>query len=288
MAIELVPAAPEHFESLSRICHLAFDSLHEKHHVHRDVPSEEVGRLIIGGVLFRPDYAGVMAIEDGRVVGSNFLLFADEVCGVGPITVDPGVQSRGVGRLLMQWVIDEAHRRRGARPHVRLYQEAINTTSLSLYTKLGFHWRDSAALMTPRPAPAADATIRPMTSEHLGDVGRLSARHYGFSRAQDAARLLAMQLPGFIRERDGRVVGYQLATLFGHAAAETNEDLLALASQTARHVPAPMAVVIVPMSQTTLFESALAAGFKVAKLLNSMSLESFTMPSGPSFPSIQC
>jgi GNAT superfamily N-acetyltransferase len=288
MAIQLVPAEPAHFEDLARICHLAFDSLHERHRVHRDVPSEEVGRLMIGGVLFRPDYVGVTAIEDNRIVGSNFLLLADEVCGVGPITVDPSVQSRGIGKMLMQWVIDEARRRRGPRPHVRLYQEALNTTSLSLYTNLGFHWRDAAALMLPRPASADDATIRPITADHRVDVDRLSTRHYGFSRANDFSRLLAMQIPGFIRERDGRVVGYQLSTLFGHAAAETNDDLLALASHTARHVPPPAAVVIVPMHQAALFRAALDAGFTVAKLLNYMSLESFAMPAGPSLPSIQC
>lgn len=288
MAIELIPAQPAHFADLARICHCAFDTLHQRHAVHRDVPSEEVGGLIIGGVLHRPDYAGVVAVDDGRILGSNFLLLADDVCGVGPITVDPAVQSRGVGRRLMQWVIDEAHRRRGPRPQVRLFQEAINTTSLSLYTRLGFRWRDSGALMTPRPADADDASVRPMTAADLPHVQRLSTRHYGSSRAADAARLLAMQLPAFVREREGQVVGYQIATLFGHGAAQTNDDLLALAAQTARRVPAPMSVVIVPMSQQALFSAALACGFRVAKVLNYMSLDAFHPAPGPSFPSIQC
>jgi len=288
MSIELIPAEPKHRAELARICHLAFDTLHERHRVHRDVPTEEVGGLIIGGVLHRPDYAGAVAVENGRVVGSNFLLLADDVCGVGPITVDPAVQSRGVGRLLMQWAIDEARRRRGGRPHVRLFQEAVNTTSLALYSRLGFRWRDSAALMQPQPADTDDPTVRPMTADDLPHVGRLSAQHYGSSRANDAARLLGMELPAFVRERDGRVVGYQIATLFGHASAETDEDLLVLAGQTARRVPPPMGVVIVPMSQASLFRSALSAGFRVVKVLNSMSLEAFDPPPGPSMPSIQC
>lgn len=288
MPIELVPAEPGHLADLARICHLAFDTLHTRHAVHRDVPTDEVGRLIIGGVLHRPDYTGVVAVENGRILGSNFLLFADEVCGVGPITVDPAIQSRGVGRMLMQWVIDEARRRRGTRPHVRLFQEAVNTTSLSLYTSLGFRWRDAAALMHPRPADTDDPSIRPMTHADLPLVQRLSTRHYGFSRAKDVASLLHMELPAFVRERDGRVVGYQVASLFGHAAAETCDDLLALASQTARRVPPPMAVVIVPMSQASLFSSALSAGFRVAKVLNYMSLDEFEAPTGPLMPSIQC
>src|SRR5688500_14371619 len=147
MSIELIPATPEHLDALSRICHFAFNTLHQRHNVLPDVPTEDVGRLIIGAVLQRPDYAGVVAVDDGRILGSNFLLLADEVAGVGPITVDPTTQSRGVGRLLMQWVIDEARRRRGRDGHVRLFQEALNGTSLSLYTRLGFRWRDAAALM---------------------------------------------------------------------------------------------------------------------------------------------
>src|SRR5687768_2780014 len=288
MSLELVPARPEHFDELGRICHLAFNTLQEHHRVPPDVPTEEVGRLIIGGVLHRPDYVGRVAVDGGRVIGSNFLLLADEVCGVGPITVDPTAQSRGVGRRLMQWAIDEAHRRRGDRPHVRLMQEALNTTSLSLYARLGFRWRDAAALMQPKPAEADDPSVRPMTPDDLPHVERLSAQHYGYSRANDTVQLLKMQLPAFIRERGGRVVGYQVATLFGHAAAETDADLLALVAQTARHVPPPMAVVIVPMSQDSLFRAALSAGFRVAKVLNYMSLESFRSVPGPALPSIQC
>lgn len=288
MPIELVPAAAAHFDELSVICHRAFDTLHQRHGVHRDVPTEEVGRLIIGGVLHRPDYIGAVALEGGRIVGSNFLLLADEICGLGPITVDPAVQARGVGRLLMQWAVDEARRRRGSAASVRLFQEAVNTASLSLYTRVGFRWRDSAALMYPRPAEAEDPSIRPMTVDDVAEVGRLSARFHGSSRSNDTARLLEMGLPAFVRSREGRLVAYQVATLFGHAAGETNADLIALASHTARNVPPPMSVVIVPMSQASLFESALAAGFRVAKVLNSMSLGAFEPAPGPSMPSIQC
>lgn len=285
MGIELLAARPEHHEELGRICHLAFHTLHERHRVPADVPTEEVGRMIIGGVLHRPDYVGVVAMEDGRIVGSNFLLLADEVCGVGPITVDPGVQARGVGRMLMQWVIDEARKRRGADASVRLFQEAVNTASLSLYTRLGFRWRDSAALM--QPAPAGDPSVRAMTTDDLPAVERLSSRHGGHSRVNDVAQLLKMEFPAFVREREGRVAAYQVATLFGHAVGERDDDLLALVSHTATVLPEPMAVVLVPMSQCGLFASALSAGYRVRKVLSYMSLERFSPIPGPMMPSIQ-
>lgn len=285
MGIELIAARTEHHEELGHICHLAFNALHERHRVPADVPTKEVGHMIIGGVLHRPDYVGVVAVEDGRILGSNFLLLADEVCGVGPITVDPQVQARGVGRMLMQWVIDEARKRRGADASVRLFQEALNTTSLSLYTRLGFRWRDSAAMM--QPAPVADTGVRAMTMDDLPEVERLSSRHGGHSRVNDVAQLLKMEFPAFVRERGGRVVAYQIATLFGHAAGERNEDLLAIASHTASVLPAPMAVVIVPMSQGALFDAALKAGYRVNKVLSYMSLDRFSPIPGPMMPSIQ-
>lgn len=286
MPVELIPATPRHADELGGICHHAFSTLQDRHNVPRDMPTEEVGRAVISSALKRADYPGVAAVGDGRLLGSNFIMAADDVIGVGPITVAPDAQSRGVGAKLMRWAIDEAHRLRGDRPDVRLFQEAINPTSLSLYTRLGFHWRDTAAWMLPRPAETDDATVRPMTGGDLPEVDRLSRQHHGHSRVNDARQLLDQEYPAFIRERGGRVVAYQIATLFGHAAGETVEDLIAITAQSARHIPQPMAVIIVPLSQHTLFRAALGAGHRVAKMLNYMTLGSYTAPPGPCLPSI--
>lgn len=241
--------------------------------------------MIIGQVVQRPDYTGVMAVLDGEVVGSNFLCFADEIAGVGPITVDPKVQSKGIGRALMQWVIDEARRREIKQ--TRLFQEAINITSLSLYTALGFDWRDSAVLMQATPAEEEDPEVRPITAEDLPVIADLSRLAYGFSRAGDAAQLLAFQVPGFLKFRGGKPVAYLFATLFGHAGAETDEDLLGLASQAARHLPPPVAKYICPMARTGLFRKAMAVGHRTGKVLSYMSLGDYTPPTGAHFPSIQ-
>ena len=286
MALELVPATVEEIPVLSRICHEAFSALHDRFGIERDIPDATVGEMIISQVVKRPDYTGVMALLDGKIVGSNFLVQADEVAGVGPITVDPAVQSKGIGRALMQWAIDEA-RRRGIR-QTRLFQEALNTTSLSLYTSLGFAWRDSAAMMQALPAGQEDPTIRPLTADDLPAIAALSQAAYGFSRVQDAAQLIEWQVPGFVRLRDGRPVAYFFATLFGHAGAETDEDLLALASAAARCLPPPLARYICPMGRPGLYRKALASGHRTCKLLSYMSLGEYVAPTGPHFPSIQC
>lgn len=286
MALELVPATEEEIPALSRICHEAFSALHDRFGIERDIPDAAVGEMIISQVVKRPDYTGVMALLDGKVVGSNFLVQADEVAGVGPITVDPVAQSKGIGRALMQWVIDEARRREIRQ--TRLFQEALNTTSLSLYTSLGFDWRDSAALMQALPAEEEDTTVRPVTTEDLPAIAELSRSAYGFSRAGDAARLIEWQVPGFVRVLDGRPVGYHFATLFGHAGAIDDEILIGLASQAARHLPAPLARYICPMGRLGFYRKALAAGHRTVKMLSYMSLGEYIAPDGPHFPSIQC
>jgi len=173
MALELVPVTVDRIPALSLIWHQAFSALHDSLGLERDIPTPEVGGMIISHVVKRPDYTGVMAVLDGKIVGSNFLLHADEVAGVGPITVDPPVQAKGIGRALVQWVIDES-RRRGIR-QTRPFQEALNITSLSLYTSLGFDWRDSAALTQAMPAPEEDPNIRPLGPEDLPRRGRAFA-----------------------------------------------------------------------------------------------------------------
>lgn len=286
MNLELVPATKEHIALLGDICHRAFSSLHDRFGIERDIPDTQIGEMIISQTVLRDDYTGVMAVLDGRIVGSNFLTFGDEVAGVGPITVDPEVQSRGIGRQLMQWAVDEA-RRLGIR-QTRLFQEALNTTSLSLYTSLGFEWRGAALLMTAPAAENAHPDVRPITTDDLAAIEELSKRAYGFSRAGDAAKLLEWKTPGFIKITDGEPLAYQFATLFGHAGAVTDEELLGISSQSALHLPPALRKYILPLSRSSLLPMALASGHRVEKMLSYMSLGDFTPPPGSYFPSIQC
>jgi hypothetical protein len=240
----------------------------------------------MGHIGDRPDYTGIVALLDGQIVGSNFLLHGDPVAGIGPISVAIKSQTNGIGRGLMQWAIDESQRRNIQQ--VRLFQEAINTVSLSLYSTLGFAWRSSAALMQAHPSIADDPLTRPLTIADLSAVATLSEQTYGFSRLADTQQLLAAGLPGFIRERNGEAVGYFFPSPFGHGGAATEDDLLSLIAHAARHIAPEMTLFLCPLQIPHLFRHALAAHHRTIKMFSYMSLGEFTEPMGYYLPSILC
>ena len=70
---------------------------------------------------------------------------ARAIAGIGPITVDPAVQNKTVGRQLMMAVMDRAAERQFA--GVRLVQAAFHSRSMALYAKLGFDIREPLVVM---------------------------------------------------------------------------------------------------------------------------------------------
>ena len=97
-------------------------------------------------LLQHPGFYGVVAERDGRIIGSNFLDERSAIAGIGPITVDPAVQNQGVGRRLMQDVMNRADAR--SAPGVRLCQAAFHRRSLCLYTTMGFRTREPLSVMS--------------------------------------------------------------------------------------------------------------------------------------------
>lgn len=286
MSLEFVPLQKDYIPDLAQICHNAFAELHRHHAVPQDIPNLETALWIMKHIAQRPDYTGVVAMLDGQIAGSNFLLHSDEVAGIGPISVDIAAQTQGIGRGLMQWIIAEGQRLNIRQ--MRLFQEAINPVSLSLYSSLGFVWRGSAALMRVYPAMTDDPLTRPLTMNDLDAVKSLSLQSYGFSRAGDAKQLLLAGLPGFIRERNGQAVGYFLPSLFGHGGAIIEDDLLALISHAARHIAPEIALFLCPLQIPHLFHLALAQHHRTIKLFSYMSFGEFTEPKGFYLPSISC
>jgi GNAT superfamily N-acetyltransferase len=284
LAIELVPAAPEHVDELGRICFEAFKAIHERHRFPPDFPNAEIATRVIGMLVQRDDCYGVAAVADGRPVGSNFLWHMDEVAGVGPITVDPSYQGRRIGRALMEAVIRRA--RECGIDKIRLLQDGFNMTSLSLYASLGFDVKEAVALMQAAPARESDGSVRPVTEADLPAAEALCRRLYKTSRRNELASAIVYGFSPLLREREGRVGGYLIPGMIGHGVAETEEDALALFGESARRLPPEVARFFCPLSQAGLYRKALAAGHRTIKVMNLMAMGPYEPPSAVWLPSV--
>src|SRR5258708_4134536 len=114
MTIKLRPGTPADAGACGAICHAAFDAVCTRHGFPPDFPSVEAAVGLMSALLDHPRFYSVVAEQDGRIVGSNFLDERSSVHGIGPITVDPAGQNRGVGARLMKDVIDRSARQGAA------------------------------------------------------------------------------------------------------------------------------------------------------------------------------
>ncbi len=284
MGLELIPAKPDHVPELGRICYEAFKDIADKHHFPSNFSSAAFGRMVIGMLVQWEDIYGVAAMMNGQPVGSNFLLAADEVGGVGPITVEVPHQGAGIGRALMQNVLDYA--RDNDIEQVRLLQDSFNLASLSLYASLGFDAKEACALMQPEPSESEDPSVRPITEADLPTIEELSRRIYKVSRRNEVAALIGGPFVPLLRERDGRVVSYFILGIIGHGVAETEEDALALVGEAARRTPPEAARFFCPLSEGSLYRKLLMAGCRAMKVMNLMAMGPYDTPDDVWMPSV--
>ena len=277
------PATPQDAPICGEICYRAFSTINAAHNFPCDFPNVEVAIGLVTAIFSAPGLYCVVAESNGRVIGSNCLDERAIIHGVGPITVDPAAQNRGVGRLLMQAVMDRS-RDRGA-AGVRLVQAAFHTRSLSLYASLGFDIREPLAVLQGRTRGRSipGCTVRHATAADLNACNALSLRIHGFDRGADLAHSI-QQGSALVVERAGRITGYTSSlAFFGHSLAESNTDLEALlASVDSFGGPG----ILLPTRNTELFRWCLANGLRVVEPMTLMSIGLYNELSGVFLPSI--
>lgn len=285
MTVRIRAAAPSDAEACGAIMFGAFADVAERHGFPPDFPSAEAAIGLARSLIANPAVCGVVAEVHGRVVGSNFLSEADPIRGVGPITVEPRAQGRGVGRALMHAVIERANGAAG----IRLLQDGFNMGSLALYAALGFEVREPVVVMSGRPAepPAAGAATRPMTERDLDACDALCQRVHGVSRRNELADAVRFLAP-MVAERDGRIAGYMTAPTFwiaSHGVAETAADMTALLLGAARVDAEPLSFLL-PTRQTELFGWCLRQGLRAVKPMTLMTIGAYRAPAGCYLPSV--
>lgn len=266
-----------------RIIHAAFRAIADQHNFPRDFPSAEVGAGVASMLIADPGFFGAVAEEDGRIIGSNFLDERSSIGGVGPITVDPAAQNHGVGRRLMEAVIERSAERKMM--GIRLVQDAFHNRSLCLYTSLGFATREPLSVMQGSPLGIRfdGYDVRPATAEDLGACNALCRRVHGFERSSELAAAIARDSATVV-EHLGRVTGYASEIgFFAYAVGATNEDLKALIGA-APTITGPG--FLLPTRNRDLFSWCLAHGLRLVKQQTLMTIGLYNEPQGAYLPSI--
>lgn len=282
--ITIRTARPDDAEACGRICFDAFSTLNAAHGFPCDFPAPEMPVGVMTMLFAHPDsFYCVIAEVDGRIAGSNVLDERSVIHGVGPITVDPHTQNSGVGRRLMEAVMERALQRGAA--GVRLVQAAFHNRSFSLYTSLGFDVREPLACMQGRTRERSvpGCAVRPATLEDLKSCSELSLRVHGFDRGRELGH--GIERGGArVVERGGRITGYSSdLAFFGHSTAETNVDLQALIAS-AEGFGGPG--ILVPTRNSVLLRWCLGNGLRVVQPMNLMSMGLYNEPAGVFLPSV--
>jgi predicted N-acetyltransferase YhbS len=282
-AVTIRRAQPEDAAAAGEICFQAFHKISSEHNFPPDIPDPRRGVGLLGSLFPHPGFYCVVAEADGRIVGSNCLDERSAIAGVGPITVDPKAQNRGIGRKLMDAVLDRARQRNFA--GVRLVQAAFHSRSLSLYTTLGFHVREPLATMQG-PAIQASYTgyaVRKAEASDIEACNRVAFAVHGHDRGGELADAIQQGAAKVVEHR-GRITGYATAlAFFGHAVAETNPDLQAMIAA-ADGFGGPG--ILVPTRNAELFRWCLASGLRVVQPMTLMSSGLYNEPQGAFLPSI--
>ena len=272
-----------------RICYEGFLAVNKRHGFPSNFPSVESATRRVASFISDPAvFALVAEPKDNRggIIGFNFLSERDPIRAVGPIVIDPNVHQRGIGRTLMQAVLERASGARG----VRLMQETYNVQSLSLYVSLGFEVREMYAVMTGEPKRgllSGDWKTRPMTLGDLAECAGLHEAVHGYSRKNELADAINAGT-AVVAIRDGRVRGYQSFPTnwpANHGVAETDEDMEALLAGAAELVRGPLSFML-PVRRGSLFRWCINQGLRAVKPMTMMTIGEYRQPQEVYSPSV--
>jgi predicted N-acetyltransferase YhbS len=283
MSISLRPGTLEDAKQCGEICYRAFRAIAEEHNFPPDFLSPEVSITLLSEFMAHPHIYGVVAELDGRVVGSNFVDERSIIAGIGPITVDPAMQNRTIGRELMLHALARVVNRR--LPGVRLVQAAYHNRSLSLYTKLGFLVREPLSVMQGHPLAIQipGYTVRQAATGDLDACNKVCLRVHGHDRGGELLDAIKRGT-AMVVERNRHITGYTTAVaFFGHTVGETNEELKALIGAAPAFLGPGF---LLPTRNWEVFRWCLEQGLRVVQPMILMSIGLYNDPAGAFLPSI--
>jgi GNAT superfamily N-acetyltransferase len=179
--------------------------------------------------------------ETGRLMGSCFYRARETHCSLGIMTVHPVCFGAGVGKLLLEHIVDFA--RAEGKP-LRLVSSALNLESFSLYTRAGFvprHTYQDMFLAVPPDGVSNTlllAPVRDATPDDVEGMAELELDVAGISRVKDYRHFIENR-EGFWHVSvadgdDGRIAGFLVScghpgfNMIGPGTARDEEHAAAL------------------------------------------------------------
>lgn len=283
MTVTIREARKSDAAECGRICYQAFATVATAHNFTPDFPNVESAVGVISMLLGSDGIYGVVAELDGRVAGSNFLNERAAISGVGPVTIDPEAQNRGLGGRLMRDVIARSEKRGAA--GIRLVQAGYHCRSLSLYSKLGFEVREHLSCMQGAAIEQKfdGYAVRVAGPHDITACNALAVRVHGHHRGGELHDAVGRRTATVV-ERAGRITGYatQIA-FFGHAVAETTDDLKALIAAAQSYAGPGF---LVPTRNGELMRWCLGRGLRITQPLTLMTQGLYNEPAGVYLPSV--
>jgi predicted N-acetyltransferase YhbS len=266
-----------------RIIFEAFKTLADQHGFPPDFPSIDAAIGVASMLMATPGFHEVVAEDDHRILGVNFVDLRSRIAGVGPIAVDPKAQNSGTGSALMRAVMEVATKENV--DGIRLVQAAYHNRSLCLYTRMGFETREPLSVMQGPPLninfPGYD--IRRATNTDIEACNGLCHEVHGFDRALELASAIG-QSAATVVERSGKITGYATTVgFFAHAVAESNVDLQALIGA-AQTIQGPG--FLLPTRNYEVFKWCLDSGLRLVMQMTLMTTGVYNEPAGAYLPSI--
>ncbi len=196
----------------------AFNAGAERHGYAPRIKSIQEGTAWAWTILRHAPHEILVADVADRIAGIGCLHPRGDRGGIGPVAVDPAYQGKGIGRQLMEALIEKTN----ALQSVRLFQESFNPASFSLYYSFDFLPVADLLDMTSSPKGRTGAmlcnNVRELERSELDEACSYDQLRSTYDRSADLG-YYAKWGKVFVLRRDSQIRGL-LACLPGSSSVQ--------------------------------------------------------------------
>lgn len=282
MNITLREARINDAKECGAICYEAFRLVSQQYNFPPNFSSANGSVETLSKIISCLGFWGVVAVVNGQIIGSNFIDQRSKIVSFGPITVHPNMQNKGLGRRLMEYVLQRLSS--NGLFAGRLVQSTYHNRSLCLFAKLGFEVREQMSIIQGSLVNVRNSrqNIRSATMDDLDACRNLSAKIFCDERETEIMDAIS-RCEATVVEHSGHISGYATAgTLGSYCIGETNEDLKALISAKPQISGCGF---LLPLRNSELFRWCLEHRLRVICPMTLMTIGCYNEPRGMYIPS---